>query len=306
MKNYERILPYAYPYSFLKFKHTKIISEENRAIIVGIPYDDGVTVRPGARFGPKSIRDASIFLAPYNMFQGISPIDVLHPIDMGDIDVIPGDYSSSFQNIQNFYSVILEKEIVPIALGGDHSITLPILREMKKKYGRVNVIQFDAHIDTWKNLKAVKYNHGNWLYYAFKEDLIENVLQIGIRSTLYTAKDMDIIKEKRINVITPRMVRFQGIDVVTESINNFPSKNVYITFDIDAVDPAFAPGTGTPEVGGLDSIEVIEIIRSMRMKFIGFDLVEISPIYDNPSEITSILGANIIFEALSTLSKVIQ
>ncbi len=306
MKDYEKILPYAYPYSFFKLKHSKILSEENRAVIVGIPYDDGVTVRPGARFGPKSIRDASIFLAPYNMFHGISPIDVLHPIDLGDIDVIPGDFSLSFRNIQLFYSTILEKNVVPFALGGDHSITLPVLREMKKRYGRINVIHFDSHIDTWKNLKAVKYNHGNWLYYALREDLLENVLQIGIRSTLYTMKDIEFINMKKINMITSRTIRFEGIDVVLDALENFPSENVYITFDIDVVDPAFAPGTGTPEVGGLDSIEVIEIIRSLRKKFIGFDLVEVSPIYDNPSEITSLLGANIVYEALSTLSRNFQ
>lgn len=269
--------------------------DEGEAVFLGVPFDDATTYRPGARFGPTGIRQGSRLLRPYNQFLDVYPFDSLNVCDMGDVNIIPGYIEDTMK--------IIEEEIVkirgvPFIAGGDHSITLPILRAMYKKHGKVNLIHLDSHYDFWDSYWGKKYTHGTWLRRALEEGILNEVVQMGIRGSLYSREDVEDSKKLGVKSFTIRDLKYRLKEVLKE----LPSGKTYVSIDIDVVDPAFAPGTGTPEVGGLTSFEILEIIRSFDFSIIGFDVVEVSPPYD-VSEITSMLGANIIYEGLSVLAK---
>jgi len=269
--------------------------DEGEAVFLGVPFDDATTYRPGARFGPTGIRQGSRLLRPYNQFLDVYPFDSLNVCDMGDVNIIPGYIEDTMK--------IIEEEIVkirgvPFIAGGDHSITLPILRAMYKKHGKINLIHLDSHYDFWDSYWGKKYTHGTWLRRALEEGILNEVVQMGIRGSLYSRDDVEDSKKLGVKSFTIRDLKYRLKEVLKE----LPSGKTYVSIDIDVVDPAFAPGTGTPEVGGLTSFEILEIIRSFDFSIIGFDVVEVSPPYD-VSEITSMLGANIIYEGLSVLAK---
>ncbi|MQL54401.1 agmatinase [Acidianus ambivalens] len=269
---------------------------EVKAVFLGIPFDDATTYRPGARFGPMGIRQGSRLLRPYNQFLDVYPFDTLNMCDAGDINVIPGYIDDTFKIIEEELNKI--HNIVPFIAGGDHSITLPILRAMHKKYGKVNLVHLDSHYDFWDSYWGKKYTHGTWLRRALEEGLLNEVVQMGIRGSLYSRDDVEDSKRLRIKSFTIRDLKYKLEEVKKE----LPSGKTYVSIDIDVVDPAFAPGTGTPEVGGLTSFEILEIVRSFNFNIVGFDVVEVSPPYDT-SEITTMLAANILYEGASVLAK---
>ncbi|ARM75423.1 agmatinase [Acidianus manzaensis] len=283
------------------FARLPICKEEDvRAVFVGVPFDDATTFRPGARFGPSGIRQGSRLLREYNQFLDTYPFEKLNMCDQGDINAIPGFLDDTMKIIENGIYEIISKNRVPFIAGGDHSITLPVLRAMRKKYGKVNLIHLDSHYDFWDTYWGnKKYTHGTWLRRALEEGLLNEVVQAGIRASTYSKDDLEDKKKLGIKSFTINEMKEKIEEII--SIINSLNGNTYISIDIDVVDPAFAPGTGTPEVGGLTSYEIINFIRKLKTKIIGFDVVEVSPPYD-VSELTSMLAANIIYEGASVLS----
>ena len=276
-------------------------NEEVRAVFLGIPFDFATTYRPGARFGPMGIRQGSRLLRPYNMFLNTYPFDKLNVCDAGDVNIIPGHIEDSMKVIEeDVYKLVTSKKAVPFIAGGDHSITLPVLRAMHRIYGKVNVVHLDSHFDFWDLDGGKKYTHGTWMRRGFEEGLINTVIQAGIRGPQFSEEDLEDKDKLGVRSYTIRELK-NDPDRIIREINSLTGPT-YVTIDIDVVDPAYAPGTGTPEVGGLTSFEILEFVRKMRFeKLVGFDLVEVAPPYD-VAEITSMLAANIIYEGMSILS----
>jgi len=275
--------------------------EEVKAAFLGIPFDDATTYRPGARFGPMGIRQGSRLLRPYNQFLDTYPFDKLNACDLGDINIIPGYIVDTMKIIEDdLHQVITSRKVIPFIAGGDHSITLPILRALHKVYGKVNIVHLDSHYDFWDTYWGKKYTHGSWLRRALEEGLLNIPIQAGIRASTFSKEDLTDKEKLGVRSFTIRDLKYNP-DRVIKEINSLTGPT-YVSIDIDVVDPAFAPGTGTPEVGGLTSFEIIELIRKMRFdKLVGFDVVEVSPPYD-VSELTTMLSANIIYEGMSILS----
>jgi agmatinase len=272
--------------------------------LIGVPFDSGTTYRPGARFGPRHVREQSAIIRPYNPVLGTSPFGVMRVADYGDLPVNPLSIDDSFKKITRGLGPLLEADAIPICVGGDHSILLPILRAMHAKHGPVGLIQFDAHSDTWDQYWGMKYSHGTPVRRAIEEGLLTEpyVLQIGLRGQLYDAHDLDFAREHRIAMITAEEFHQHGLALACKKLKLFFNRKVYFTLDIDVVDPAFAPGTGTPQVGGLSSVQILDLVRALAgLDIVGCDLVEVSPQYDS-AEITSLLAANLLFEQLCLIS----
>jgi agmatinase/guanidinopropionase len=274
--------------------------------IVGIPFDSGTTYRGGTRFGPRKIRESSLLLWGYNQIQGVFPVKELAIVDYGDVGVVPVDIVATMEKITEEVGGILDEDVAVVALGGDHSITLPLLRAHASKYGPLAVIHFDSHPDTWElEFDDHPYSHGTPFRRAIEEELIDTsaYVQIGIRGPTGGPADLSDAQEMGAKTLTIGQVFEMGIPaVIDEMRNSAGERTVYVSLDIDAVDPAFAPGTGTPEVGGLSSYQILQLVRGLRgLNLVGFDLVEVSPPYDH-GEITSILAANLAFEFISLLS----
>lgn len=274
--------------------------------VVGIPFDSGTSYRSGTRFGPRKIREASLMIWGYNRVLKVSPTDELKIIDYGDISVIPVDIRASMDQITKGVNQILEEDVKVVALGGDHSISLPLLRAHAAQYGPLAVIHFDSHPDTWdEEFEDQPYSHGTPYRRAIEEKLIDPkaYIQVGIRGPLAEPSDITDPQEMGVKILPIEKVFDMGIPTVIDEIRStIGERPVYVSLDIDAVDPAFAPGTGTPEVGGLSSFQILQLVRGLLgLNIIGFDLVEVSPPYDH-GDITSILAANLAFEFISLLS----
>lgn len=292
--------------TFWRLPYVKEIPKEIDFVIVGIPFDTGASYRVGARYGPEAIRSQSLILRVHNPALDISPFEYCSGIDYGDVQVIPGFIDHSYKTIEKEYSSIIDKGVIPIALGGDHSITLAELRAIAKKHGSVALVQFDSHTDTDPDYYGHKYNHGTSFIRALEEGLllVDHSIQVGIRGSTYSRDEIDKAKKLGFEVITAEEMFELGIDKVAQIIQErVGDVKVFVTFDIDFVDPAYAPGTGTPEVGGPSSRETLELVRkSLKgLNFVGFDLVEVYPQYD-PGFITALLAAHIIFEFISLIA----
>ncbi len=275
------------------------------AALVGIPYDGGTSYRPGARHGPRHIREQSSMIRPWNPVLQVSPFEKLRVADYGDVDVVPISIEGTFAAIERETNQLVAAGVIPISVGGDHSITLPILRSLARRHGRVGLIHFDAHPDTWDEYFGSKYFHGTTFRRAVEENLIDGqrVVQIGIRGPLYGADDFDFHREHGLEAIRIETVKERGTAWVVERLRRLAGGPVYCSFDIDAVDPAYAPATGTPEVGGLTSFEALSLVRGLRgLDLVGADVVEVSPPFDGPGQITSLLAANLLFELLSVFA----
>lgn len=273
--------------------------------VLGIPYDGSTSYRSGTRFGPRAIREQSLLLWGYNNAQQVAPFRTLKVVDAGDVDVIPPDIMATHRQIELAASTILATGAKLLTLGGDHSISLPLLRAHAKQHGPVAVVHFDAHPDTWDSeYPGQLYSHGTPFKRAFEEGLIDPsaYVQIGIRGPTNGPQDYADALALGARMITLDELRGRSLDdVIWEVRTIVGSRLLYVTLDIDVVDPAFAPGTGTPEVGGLTSYDILRLVRGLRgLKAIGFDLVEVSPPYDHAG-ITAILAANLAFEFLSLL-----
>ncbi len=274
--------------------------------MIGVPFDSGATHRAGTRFGPRKIREASLLLWGYNQVLGVAPTEELQIVDYGDVSTIAVDINATMENITTEVKNILEQGVTVVALGGDHSISLPLLRAHASIFGPMAVIHFDSHPDTWnREFAGQPYSHGTPFRRAIEEEIIDTraYLQVGIRGPTSWAADLSDAEKMGAKILTIDRVFKMGIpDVIAEIRNTVGEKSVYVSLDIDSVDPAFAPGTGTPEVGGLSSYQILQLVRGLQgLNLIGFDLVEVSPPYDH-GDITAILASNLAFEFISLLA----
>jgi len=274
--------------------------------IVGVPFDGGTSYRPGARLGPREIRSQSSLIRPYSYFQHVAPFDRLNVADAGDVDAPPVSIEKCFDAVEARVGAIADAGTRPIVIGGDHSISLPVLRALARCHGPLALVQFDAHIDTWDEYFGGKYFHGTPFRRAIEEGVVDpkRFIQVGIRGPMYGEDDFDFHREHGITVIDIDQVKERGVSWVIDRIRMVTTGATYMTFDIDGVDPAFAPGTGTPEVGGLTSHEAQRLVRGLAgLSLVGGDIVEVAPCYDGPGQITSLLAANIMFEFLCAVAR---
>lgn len=273
--------------------------------IIGIPFDTAASFRAGARFGPNGVRNISAMIKPNNVAMGVNIMDSIKGADLGDVPVIPDYIHETYAAIEDFLTDVLKHNAVPVSIGGDHCITLGELRAIHKKYGRVALVHFDSHLDLCDTVFGQKYNHGTPFRRAMEEGLIDpsHSIQIGMRGSLYDPDDFKIAADLGFKVIPGDMLHTMTADQLRDEVQKrVGDMKVFLTFDIDFVDPAYAPGTGTPEIGGFTSFETLQYIRGLKeLDFVGFDVVEVAPPYDH-SEITAYMGANIIFEFLSILA----
>jgi agmatinase len=273
--------------------------------IVGAPFDTGATFRAGARFGPEGIRSVSHLLRRYNPSLDVEIFDYLSVIDFGDVPVVPGYIEESYRRIAEGLEPIHRAGVVPIVLGGDHSIALPELRAAAAVHGPLALVQFDSHPDTWDAYFGQKHTHGTPFRRAVEEGLLrpERSIQVGMRGSIYDMGDWDDARELGFDLVPTDAVRKLGIPEVIDRIHErVGDARAYVSFDVDFVDPAFAPGTGTPEIGGFTSREAQEFVRGLvGLDLVGCDVVEVYPAYD-PAQITALLAANVAHEFLSLIA----
>lgn len=273
--------------------------------IIGIPFDTGATFRVGARFGPEAIRSASALLRAYNPSLNIQVFPSFSVVDYGDIAVVPGYIEDTYERITAFLQPIINAGVIPICLGGDHSITLGELRAVAARHGPVALIQFDSHSDTWDSYFGHKYTHGTPMRRAVEEGLLDPArsIQVGLRGSLYSPADLAEAQELGFETVTMDDLRRRGSDSIIANIRSrVGDRPVFLSFDIDFVDPAFAPGTGTPEVAGPTSAEALTLLRGLAgIRLVAADVVEVLPAYD-PGGVTALLGANVAYELLSLLA----
>lgn len=275
------------------------------AAFIGVPLDIGTSHRPGARFGPRQIRAESCLIRPYNMATGAAPFEALQVADLGDVPINTYNLLKSVDIIERHYKPILDAGCIPLTLGGDHTIALPILRAMKAKHGPVALIHVDAHADVNPDMFGERIAHGTPFRRAVEEGLLigDKVWQIGLRGSGYAADDFDWPRAQGFHLVPAHTVWWRSLAPLMDEIRAAigPDTPTYLSFDIDGIDPAYAGGTGTPEIGGLTVPQALEIIRGCRgLNLVGCDLVEVSPPYD-PSGNTALLGANLLYEMLCVL-----
>lgn len=274
--------------------------------LCGVPWDGGTTNRPGARHGPREIRNASSLVRLYHPISLKSPYDKFNIADIGDCPVNPADLHDSLKKIEKFYLSIIESKTIPLSIGGDHLVSLPILRALGKKEP-LGLFQFDSHSDTWDSyFGGYKYTHGTPFRRAIEENLIDpkKYVMIGIRGSLYDPNDMKWARQQGITIITIDEYYEMGFTEAMKIVKNtLGDTQAYLTFDIDGIDPTFAPGTGTPEVGGFNVREAQLIIRELNtVNFVGADVVEVSPPFD-VNNMTSLVASTIAFEILCTMTQ---
>ncbi|NCF66528.1 MAG: agmatinase [Chloroflexi bacterium] len=308
-KRYQPVDAMAFPRfegirTFMRLPHVTDLSDVDFAI-VGVPFDTGGTYRVGARFGPSGIREHSVLLRPYNPVLDVDIFAVCSGVDYGDLPVTPGYLPESHEQIENGAAAIFAAGVIPVFLGGDHSVSLPLLRAAAAKDGPLALVHFDAHSDLWPSYFGGKDTHGTPFRRALEEGLIDpsRSSQIGLRGPLYDAADAQMSNNEGFNVVTgPELHRRDFAEVIKEIQLRAGASPAYLSFDIDFVDPAFAPGTGTPEVGGFTSAQCQELIRGLLgINFVAFDMVEVMPAYD-PANITSLLAANLVYDFLSLIA----
>ena len=279
------------------------------AAFIGVPLDIGTSHRPGTRFGPREIRSESSLIRPYNMATGAAPFDTLQVADLGDVPINTYSLDKSLPIITDFYRTVLDAGCKPLTLGGDHTIALPILRAVAAKHGPVALVHVDAHADVNPEMFGERIAHGTPFRRAVEENLLDchKVFQIGLRGSGYASDDFDWPRQQGFTLVMAHEVWYQSLAPlmakVRAQIGNTPC---YLSFDIDGIDPAYAGGTGTPEIGGLSVPQALEIIRGCAgLNIVGGDLVEVSPPYDTSGN-TALLGANLLFEMLCGLPGVLS
>ncbi|XP_054719229.1 guanidinobutyrase-like [Uloborus diversus] len=273
--------------------------------IIGIPMDIGTSNRPGTRFGPRQIRTESSLLRACNATTGDQPFSKLQIADLGDIPFTMYDIKQAMKDIKAFTSKVLAQNCTPVTMGGDHTITYPLLQAMKEKYGPIGLVHVDAHADCSDTMMDCKIAHGTPFRRAVEEGLLDcsRVVQIGLRGTTYATNEYQWGKDQGFRIVLAEEC-WHGtlvplMDDVRKQMGTSP---VYVSLDIDALDPSFAPGTGTPEIAGLTTIQMLEIIRGLKgLNLIGGDLVEVSPPYDTTGN-TALTAANMLFELICILS----
>jgi guanidinobutyrase len=275
------------------------------AAFIGVPLDIGTSHRPGARFGPRQIRAESALIRPYNMATGAAPFDTLQVADLGDVPINTYSLEKSLPIISAFYERVLAAACRPLTLGGDHTIALPILRAAAARHGPVALVHVDAHADVNDDMFGERIAHGTPFRRAVEEGLLQcdKVWQIGLRGSGYAADDFDWPRAQGFSVVPAHELWYRSLAPLMDQVRARigTTTPVYLSFDIDGIDPAFAGGTGTPEIGGLTVPQALEIIRGCKgLNLVGTDLVEVSPPYD-PTGNTALLGANLLYEMLCVL-----
>jgi len=288
--------------TFMRAPHVTDLQGVDVAVY-GIPFDTATSYRTGPRFGPEAIRSASALLRPYNPAVGVNLVDALSIVDYGDVPVSPGDTERTYAQVEEALAPIVDAGVFPAALGGDHAITLAELRALAKKHGPLALVQLDSHGDVWESYFGQRYFHGTTFKRALEEGVLDPTasVQAGMRGSLYGPDDIQIAKDFGFTVLTTDELRELGPqrygELVREKVGDRP---VFMSFDIDFLDPAFAPGTGTPEAGGFSTAEALAFVRALQgIRLEGCDVVEVSPPYDNAGAITALAGATVMYELLS-------
>jgi guanidinopropionase len=288
--------------TFFRLPHVAVDADYNVGIL-GIPFDGGVSYRPGARFAPARIREMSSLGRTYHWSRETHWANSLKVTDIGDCSTVPIDLAQTYKKIEAAVTSIVSKGKRLLCVGGDHSTTLPILRAHSKVHGPMRLIHFDAHLDTYPAAWDCEYHHGAFLRHAVEEGLVKEVVQFGIRGPLVSKEDLDFANRHKFKVNTMDDIRRGHLEDFLKTLPAFDTTPTYITFDVDALDPAYAPGTGTPVPGGLTSYEAQRILRALNIpNFVGGDVVEVSPPFDH-SDITSIFAMDVLFEYLSMCTK---
>ncbi|BCY09582.1 agmatinase [Actinoplanes sp. L3-i22] len=295
---------FAGPATFARLPRIDEVSDVDVAVI-GVPFDAGVSYRPGARFGPAHVRESSRLLRPYNPAADVEPFASQQVADAGDLAVNPFDIESAIDQIEAGARAMLERAAHLVTIGGDHTIALPLLRAMAAKHGPVAVVHFDAHLDTWDTYFGAAHTHGTPFRRASEEGLIDRsgCLHVGTRGPLYSTTDLAEDKELGFHVVPSVEIDDLGARGIAERIRErVGDRPVYLSVDIDVLDPAFAPGTGTPEAGGMTSRELLAVLRTFGdLNLVGADVVEVAPAYDH-AEITGIAASHAVYEILSALA----
>jgi agmatinase len=288
--------------TFMRAPHVTDLAGVDAAVY-GIPFDTATSYRTGPRFGPEAIRSASSLLRPYNPALDVNVVDALSIVDYGDLPVSPGDTERTYGQVEEALAPIVDAGIFAAALGGDHSITLAELRALARKHGSLALVQLDSHGDVWERYFGQPYFHGTTFKRAVEEGLLDaaSSVQAGMRGSLYGAEDIQVARDLGFTVLSTDELRDLGSagygELVRERVGNRPA---FVSFDIDFLDPAFAPGTGTPEVGGFSTAEALAFVRALRgITLVGCDVVEVSPPYDGPGMVTALAAATVLYELLS-------
>lgn len=273
------------------------------AAAVGIPFDTATSFRSGARFGPEAIRSASSLLRPYHPALGVDVLEALSVVDYGDLPVAPGDTAGTYRRVEEGLAPLVDSGVFPLVLGGDHSITLAELRVLACRHGPLALVQLDSHTDTWDEYFDQPYFHGTTFRRAAEEGLIDpgSSVQAGMRGSLYGPSDLEDARALGFTVVSSEELRALGADgygaLVREHVGG---RAVFLSFDIDFLDPAFAPGTGTPEVAGFSTAEAVAFLRALRgIRLVGCDVVEVAPPYDGPGQPTALAAANVALDLLA-------
>ena len=275
--------------------------------VVGVPWDSGVTYRPGARFGPSAIRQASRLLRPYNPALDVQPFRDAQVVDAGDVAANPFDIARAIDETREGLAALITPAGRPVlSLGGDHTMALPALQAMHSVHGPLALVHFDAHLDTWNTYFDAPYTHGTPFRRASEQGLIVkgHSAHVGIRGSLYDRQDLLDDEELGFTIVHCRDIDRIGVDGIVERVvDRVGDHPVYVSIDIDVLDPAFAPATGTPEAGGMTSRELLGVLRAMReLRLVGADIVEVSPVYDH-AEVTAVAAANIAYELVTIMSE---
>ena len=295
---------FAGPPTFARLPRIDEVSDVDVAVL-GVPFDSGVSYRPGARFGPAHVRESSRLLRPYNPALDVEPFLRQQVVDAGDLAVNPFSIEEAIGQVEAGARALLERADRLLTIGGDHTIALPLLRALHAEHGPVAVVHFDAHLYTWDTYFGAAYTHGTPFRRASEEGLLDRsgCLHVGIRGSLYSTHDLVEDGELGFQIVHAREVDDLGIRGVIERVlARIEDRPVYVSVDIDVLDPAFAPGTGTPEAGGLTSRELLAILRAFAgANLVGADLVEVAPAYDH-AEITGIAAAHVAYELVSAMA----
>ena len=296
---------FAGPGTFMRLPQVETAAGLDVAVM-GVPMDIGTSWRSGTRFGPKQIRAESAMIRPYNIQTGAAPFEKLQVSDIGDVAINTFDLADTISIIERWTDAVLSHGAIPLTLGGDHTLTLPILRAVAKHNGPVALVHVDAHADVNDVMFGVRECHGTVFRRAYEENLIlpDKVWQIGLRGTGYGPDDFNTPRDWGFNLITAPEIWHRSLAPLADTIKQaIGTTKVYLSYDIDSLDPAYAPGTGTPEIGGLTPPQAMELIRGLDgLEIVGADMVEVSPPYD-PSGNTALVAANLAYEILSILPK---
>jgi agmatinase len=292
--------------TFARLPHVALPADGVDAAVLGAPFDTGTSFRPGARFGPEAIRSASALIRPYHPAHGINVFESLSVVDGGDLPITPGNAKRTAEQLADALGPLLAEGIAPLVLGGDHSIVLGELRAQARAHGPVALVLIDAHADVWDQYYGERYFHGTPFRRAVEEGLLDpsRSLLAGMRGPLYDAGDLEVARELGFEVIDGQQLADLGPQRYGERVRaRLGGSPAFLSFDIDALDPAFAPGTGTPEVGGLTAREALAMLRALAgIELCGADVVEVSPPYDSPGQLTALHAAAIAFELLALMA----